>query len=134
MLGPNCKMCSLSPGSFIPLTLTSCPEESYTCDYGTCIPLANKCNSKIDCWDESDEGSCQYLEVTARNLEQESHIGYRYHPTMPDNLVHAQEDPMEFQCTSTFQSLHFPELIQFYCNSQLTIISISDGRYFLFIF
>ena len=41
----------------------SCPREFYTCDYGACIPLANKCNSKIDCIDESDESSCNYLEV-----------------------------------------------------------------------
>ena len=31
---------------------------------GACIPLANKCNSKIDCFeDESDESHCSYLEV-----------------------------------------------------------------------
>ena len=33
---------------------------------GACIPLANKCNSKIDCiQDESDESHCSYLEVSA---------------------------------------------------------------------
>ena len=35
----------------------------YTCDSGACIALANKCNSKIECLDESDETNCQYLEV-----------------------------------------------------------------------
>ena len=38
-------------------------RERYTCDYGACIDLANKCNSKIECHDESDETTCQYLEV-----------------------------------------------------------------------
>ena len=32
---------------------------------GDCIPLANKCNSRIDCEDESDESSCSYLEVNS---------------------------------------------------------------------
>ena len=36
---------------------------------GACIPLANKCNSKIDCSeDESDESSCSYLEVILQLL------------------------------------------------------------------
>ena len=45
------------------LTLTSCPSETFTCKSGDCIPLANKCNSRIDCDDASDELSCSYLEV-----------------------------------------------------------------------
>ena len=39
------------------------PLQVYTCDSGACIDLANKCNSKIECTDESDETNCQYLEV-----------------------------------------------------------------------
>ena len=104
------KEASPSPNSLISLTLSSCPEETFTCDRwpvqdervcklqskqpklkaqvcaasqnvencnknclvyahisfpsGACIPLANKCNSKIDCFeDESDESHCSYLEV-----------------------------------------------------------------------
>ena len=41
----------------------SSPLQVYTCDSGACIDLANKCNSKIECLDESDETNCQYLEV-----------------------------------------------------------------------
>merc|ERR1719206_1706395 len=47
------------------LTMSSCSGETFTCDSGACIPLANKCNSKIDCEDESDESQCAYLEVPA---------------------------------------------------------------------
>merc|ERR1719317_1525005 len=45
--------------------MSSCPLETFTCNTGSCIPLANKCNSKIDCADESDESQCTYLEVPA---------------------------------------------------------------------
>ena len=45
------------------LTMSSCSGETFTCNSGACIPLANKCNSKIDCEDESDESQCAYLEV-----------------------------------------------------------------------
>jgi len=67
-MGPEAGVCGKepapSPNSFISLTLSSCPEETFTCDSGACIPLANKCNSKIDCFeDESDESHCSYLEV-----------------------------------------------------------------------
>ena len=61
------------PGSSISLTITSCPPESYTCDYGECIPLSKKCNSKIDCKDGSDERSCQYLEVVLRTTFKSSY-------------------------------------------------------------
>ncbi|XP_023348145.1 uncharacterized protein LOC111716869 [Eurytemora carolleeae] len=57
------EVCDLVPGTPLPLTFTSCPEESFTCSSGECIPLANKCNSKIDCTDESDESQCNYLQV-----------------------------------------------------------------------
>jgi hypothetical protein len=48
----------------------------YTCDFGECVLLANKCNSKIDCHDESDETDCQYLEVTRQML----HMAHHYPP------------------------------------------------------
>jgi len=62
-LGPETEMCGRKAGDFIDITITSCPPEVYTCDSGACIALANKCNSKIECSDESDETNCQYLEV-----------------------------------------------------------------------
>ena len=82
IVGPGAVMCGRNPGDFIDITITSCPPEVrccliitidiitaspllqvYTCDSGACIALANKCNSKIECLDESDETNCQYLEV-----------------------------------------------------------------------
>ena len=32
----------------------------------TSIPLANKCNSRVDCDDGSDELSCSYLQVDSK--------------------------------------------------------------------
>ena len=44
--------------------MKSYPHRPYSSFHlGECIPLANKCNSRIDCDDESDESSCSYLEV-----------------------------------------------------------------------
>ena len=62
-LGANTSVCGLGPGEMISLTLTSCPSEMFTCKSGGCIPLANKCNSRVDCEDGSDELSCSYLQV-----------------------------------------------------------------------
>ena len=31
---------------------------------GDCIPLASKCNSRLDCKDGSDEAECSYLQVS----------------------------------------------------------------------
>ena len=61
--GPGASICWNPPGTLMSLTMSSCPVETFTCNTGACIPLANKCNSKIDCEDESDESQCTYLEV-----------------------------------------------------------------------
>ena len=62
--GPGVSICQKAPGEMISLTMSSCDSETFTCNSGACIPLANKCNSKIDCEDESDESQCAYLEVS----------------------------------------------------------------------
>lgn len=35
-----------------------CPEDSFKCTYGACIPKEKLCDSKSDCLDRSDEASC----------------------------------------------------------------------------
>ena len=62
-VGDNTSFCGAGPGQLLSLTLTSCPSEMFTCKSGGCIPLANKCNSRVDCEDGSDELSCSYLQV-----------------------------------------------------------------------
>ena len=67
-VGANSSVCGVGPGQLISLTLTSCPTEMFTCKSGGCIPLANKCNSRVDCDDGSDELSCSYLQVGTKFL------------------------------------------------------------------
>lgn len=43
------------------LVLTSCYDNSYTCDDATCIPLENRCDFKYDCLDHSDEMNCELI-------------------------------------------------------------------------
>lgn len=46
------------PISYISL-LIDCKEDEWTCDYGQCIPLSQRCNINIDCpEDASDERNC----------------------------------------------------------------------------
>ncbi|XP_069975270.1 uncharacterized protein [Penaeus vannamei] len=43
------------------LRMTSCKERQFSCDDGTCIPIHQRCNKEINCLDESDEVSCDFL-------------------------------------------------------------------------
>ena len=35
----------------------------FTCGYGKCIDLSRRCDKKKDCDDESDEKSCQLVQI-----------------------------------------------------------------------
>jgi len=37
---------------------TSCPPGYFQCDLNECFPLAKKCDQHQDCYDGSDESSC----------------------------------------------------------------------------
>ena len=41
------------------LKLTGCSEEEFTCDDGSCVPMAVRCNAKKDCADGTDEADCK---------------------------------------------------------------------------
>jgi len=43
------------------LTLTKCFPDKFTCDNGECLELSHRCNTAVDCADESDEYLCDYL-------------------------------------------------------------------------
>ena len=53
------KSCSLSPTYTTVLKLTGCSKEEFTCDDGSCVPMAERCNGKTDCLDETDEAECK---------------------------------------------------------------------------
>lgn len=42
-------------GDLMPLMLTPCPKDSFTCGDLSCIPLEWTCNGRLDCDDKSDE-------------------------------------------------------------------------------
>ncbi len=54
-------VCGRQGGERITLTFSSCFPEMFTCQNGDCIPLAKKCDTNLDCLDESDESDCSYL-------------------------------------------------------------------------
>lgn len=37
---------------------TDCLENEFPCDVTRCIPMDERCDSKIDCTDETDEQNC----------------------------------------------------------------------------
>ena len=45
------------------ITLTSCPDDDFTCKDGTCVSLEERCNGKMDCNDSSDEKDCTAIRI-----------------------------------------------------------------------
>ena len=43
------------------LTLTTCTKDQFTCDNGLCIDILDRCNSRPDCFDLSDEFQCRKI-------------------------------------------------------------------------
>ena len=51
-------------GQNLSLSINACNDETeYGCDDGGCIPIENRCDSKFDCIDRSDESVCYIIEV-----------------------------------------------------------------------
>lgn len=42
----------------------NCSENEFQCDDGFCIPLADRCNARVDCNDKSDETNCTGFKCT----------------------------------------------------------------------
>ena len=49
------KSCSLAPTYTTVLKMTGCSTEEFTCDDGSCVPMADRCNKKREC-DNDDDG------------------------------------------------------------------------------
>ncbi|XP_045616941.2 uncharacterized protein [Procambarus clarkii] len=47
--------------SDVTLRMTSCKDQQFSCDDGTCIRLHQRCNMEVNCPDGSDEVSCRFL-------------------------------------------------------------------------
>ena len=51
------------PFQTLPIKLTTCTKEEYTCDNGKCIPSDNRCDQARNCDDGSDEENCQLVQM-----------------------------------------------------------------------
>lgn len=51
-------VCDQARGEIRALLLSVCTENQFTCDDGTCVPLAQRCDLKYDCRDHADEAHC----------------------------------------------------------------------------
>ena len=45
---------------------SSCDSTEFCCDDGACVPMGDRCNSRPDCEDNSDEIGCSLIEVDER--------------------------------------------------------------------
>ena len=52
-------VCNKGEDSSVKLLLSSCDDDQFTCDDGTCIPIDFRCDKKKDCMDVSDEKECK---------------------------------------------------------------------------
>ncbi|XP_037801847.1 gamma-aminobutyric acid receptor subunit rho-2-like [Penaeus monodon] len=57
--------CGRPEDGSLTLTLTTCSQGNFTCDDGSCVPMARRCDFQADCPDESDESKCEIVGVPA---------------------------------------------------------------------
>ena len=56
-------------GGNVTLNINACDDETeYDCNDGICIPIGERCDSKFDCLDHSDESACQVIDVPTSYL------------------------------------------------------------------
>ena len=46
----------------LPIVMTTCSDEEFTCEDGSCVGMSDRCNKIIDCpQDSSDEDNCYMI-------------------------------------------------------------------------
>ena len=57
-------------GGQIYLNINACDEsKEYNCKDGSCVRIEERCNSKIDCFDASDESDCDIISIPKSYLK-----------------------------------------------------------------
>ena len=51
--------CSKGTSYLTPLLMTSCSDSEFTCNSGTCVTMAMRCDGRRDCQDGADEADCK---------------------------------------------------------------------------
>ena len=62
-------VCNNGKDSAIKLLLSSCNDDQFTCDDGTCVPIEFRCDKKQDCMDISDEKECRTIAFDAERYK-----------------------------------------------------------------
>ena len=61
MIEGDSPACSDEKSYNIPLKLSGCGEEEFTCNDGQCIDINKRCDQIRDCRDRSDEKDCKLI-------------------------------------------------------------------------
>ena len=61
--------CNKGKDSAMKLLLSSCNDDQFTCDDGTCVAIEFRCDKKQDCIDLSDEKECRTVAFDAERYK-----------------------------------------------------------------
>ncbi|KAF2368337.1 Pentraxin-related [Trinorchestia longiramus] len=110
----NHGFCGIALGYDVSLTLTQCKKnKEFTCDDGSCLPLEQVCDRRVQCPDNSDEMDCNLAIVPK---------GYK-HSLPPPSLVGDGEnfDPVDVYLNISLRSFYAIESVENRFNVELTL-------------